>query len=85
MHRSTAGLSDSTSKLHARASGESAVIATQRTFISFVNVTGRCGRTDSVAYDSDETGYPSKQGLFRQRQSAVAFADLRLPYPTEQF
>ena len=35
MHRSTAGLSDSTSKLHARASGESAVIATQRTLIAF--------------------------------------------------
>lgn len=60
MHRSTAGLSDSTSKLHARASGESAVIATQRTLISFV--TGRCGRTDGVAYDSDETGYPSRTG-----------------------
>ena len=57
----------------------------QRTLIPFVNVTGRCGRTDGVAYDSDETGYPSKQGLFRQRQSAVAFADLRLPYPTDQF
>ena len=62
MHRSTAGLSDSTSKLHARASGESAVIPTQRTLISFVNVTGLCGRTDGVAYDSDDTGYPSRTG-----------------------
>ena len=62
MHRSTAGLSDSTSKLHACASGESAAIATQRTLISFVNVTGRCGRTDGVTHDSDETGYPSRTG-----------------------
>ena len=57
----------------------------QRTLIPFVNVTGRCGRTDGVAYDSDETGYPSRTGSVSSEAVSSCTCRLRLPYPTDQF